>query len=110
MALYDDVKKWMDIIGVNVGVGTGISLKDLKARPYLKISFAKCALVDFGLIVTTLNEPGLAAGVNISKKKDKAKIWIDFGAIVDGDKLFKSIKEGLKLPKIGMFGGLRITF
>jgi hypothetical protein len=105
MGIYDSVKKWMDIIGVNVGIGTGISLKDFAARPYLKISFVKCSMVDFGAIVTTLNELGLAAGLNISKKKDKAKIWIDAGAVTDFDKL-----EDLKIPKLGFFAGFRLTF
>lgn len=110
MDLFEKIKGWLTLTGVNFGAGTGFSLSKMKATPYIKISFHPCAFADFGPIVTTLGELGLAVGLKISKNKDKAKIWLDAGAVIDGDLLFKSIKDGLKLPPSGLFGGFRITF
>ena len=110
MDLYDKVKGWLDLVGVKFGIGTGFSLSKMKATPYLKISFIKESLVDFGPIVNGLGEIGLTAGMRISKSTDKAKIWIDAGAVMDGDELFKSLQNHLFVPKIGFFGGFRITF
>jgi hypothetical protein len=105
MEIYEKIKEWLDLAGVKFGVGTGFSLSKMKATPYLKISFAKWAMIDFGPVVSSLGELGLTAGMKISKSDAKAKIWIDAGAVTDFDKL-----KDLKIPKLGFFAGFRLTF
>jgi hypothetical protein len=106
--LFQKVKSWLDVTGVNFSVGTGFSLLKMKATPYLKIGIGKD--FDIGPIVTGLGEIGLTVGLKISGSKSGTKIWIDAGAVMDGAEVIKAIQQKLSVPKAGLFGGFRISF